>query len=111
MRKIENANNSIVEKTSKKKPSFKSVPKVNEVSHFIKTYHPQNADIQMIELIKSPNFDIICDEEQLYFGEVFDSKMQGKGVLIRNNYLFEGTWMNNQKAKGYESWELGIYQG
>lgn len=37
--------------------------------------------------------------------------MHGQGILMRNNYLFEGEWKYGKKVRGFELTDLGSYIG
>lgn len=37
--------------------------------------------------------------------------MDGKGVMITKNWIFEGEWAYNQKYQGVEITQKGTYKG
>lgn len=93
------------------KNKYKPIPERDELSTFIKSYVPKNREIKLIEMIKKDNFEICYDPEELYFGQIEDNLRHGNGVLMRNNYLFEGEWKYGKKVKGFELTDLGSYFG
>lgn len=58
-----------------------------------------NEHIDIDDLVRSNNFGVDYKEKEfLYFGEIRNSHMDGKGVMINRNWIFEGTWSRSNRV-------------
>ena len=72
----------------------------------------KNEAINVDELVKSPYFGVQFKEKvSLYFGNIRDGIIDGKGVMISKTWIFEGEWRSDQRLQGVEITEKGIYKG
>ena len=58
------------------------IPDEEEIGSYMMNYEPFSGKIDLKQLIKMPNFYIVRDSKQLYFGEVVENKKHGFGVNI-----------------------------
>lgn len=83
-----------------------------KIPDFIKSYKATNSDIMIDNLIKSTKFGVIYEEGLcLYFGQVQNKCKSGYGVMVCNNYRFEGLFRNDEKVIGYQIMMNGYYRG
>ncbi len=63
----------------------------------------------MINLIRKEDFVIINEDDFLFFGEVKEGKRNGLGILIKDNFSYEGHWVDDQRYHGIEKTLVGTY--
>lgn len=84
------------------------------MSKAISNYQPKSKEIDVAELKKSKKTKLKRYKDAVYFGEMFNDKRHGKGLLIlRTGGFFEGNFENDLKhGKGYEITHNGCkYEG
>ncbi|CAD8097981.1 unnamed protein product [Paramecium sonneborni] len=81
-----------------------------ETNQFIQNYKPLIIE-DYEDLINSPNFTIIFEKQNLFYGIVINGKKNGLGVQFKNQKsIFEGVWIDNQKnGRGIELFFNGSY--
>lgn len=55
---------------------------------------------QIKEVFKQEGFQIIQNQNYIYFGGNDNKGKHGKGILVTKLYVFQGKFKNNQKIKG-----------
>lgn len=89
-----------------------NIPSREGISEFIKNYKVRNEHIDVDAIVRSDYFAVNFQErESMYFGEVREGEMDGKGVLITKNSVFEGEWSRSNKVEGVEITAKGTYKG
>ncbi|KAM3130212.1 hypothetical protein pb186bvf_017712 [Paramecium bursaria] len=78
----------------------------------VENYIPHDQKYSYENLEKLPNFGVHLSEK-IYFGQIFNQKRHGMGVLIISKRVYEGQFNNNRKhGRGYEYFENGsTYEG
>ena len=92
--------------------SITSLPSKAGLATFIQNYKTTNSQVDVDSLVKSPLFGVNFKEgNMLYFGDIRNNEMDGKGVLVTLNWIFEGVFMSSKRLEGVEITPKGIYKG
>lgn len=62
-------------------------------------------------LLQKETFEIVRLDNGVYFGEFSGHKRQGMGVMVTEEWIFEGCFDRGQKTRGAEMTYDGIYRG
>lgn len=74
--------------------------------NFINEYVPESNLLDLEEIKASQNFRKKRYVDALYFGELAESKRNGKGVMkYKSGRVFEGDWQNDLRhGRGFEKY-------
>ena len=72
--------------------------------NFIEEYVPESSEIDFEDLKKSKSFKKKRYVDALYFGELSETKRNGKGVMkYKSGRVYEGDWIKDLRhGRGYE---------
>lgn len=77
-------------------------------------YIPESTEVEMAFFRKTDLFKKKRYIDAIYFGEICESKRNGKGVMrYKSGRVFEGDWQNDLRhGHGYERYQNGnVYKG
>lgn len=85
-----------------------------DIIKFLMKYTPRNKMITIDDLKKNPNTKVKRFKDCVFFGNVFNNKRHGLGIMLyKNGRIYEGEWTNDVKnGKGLEMFgNGGRYEG
>ena len=70
-----------------------------------------NDKFSIKNLVRKDNFQVVPSDEGVYFGEYFQDKKNGKGLMVTERTIFEGKYQDDLKTFGCEKNIDGVYRG
>ena len=75
------------------KKELTNIPSKEGIADFIKGYKVRNEKLNVDDMVRSPFFAVqFTEKSSLYFGDVREGELDGKGIMITKNCIFEGEW-------------------
>jgi hypothetical protein len=78
---------------------------------YLKDYEPMEDGFKIKNLVRKPTFQVVKSEDGVYFGEIEHEKRNGKGIMVTERTIYEGSYKDDLKTYGCERNIDGVYRG